>query len=449
MPLPPRRLAAVDGLRLLAALGVAAYHYIGTPTAGFWGRYDLPKSLPVLHAVSSYGWLGVEAFFLISGFVICMSCWGRSLAQFAVSRTARLFPLYWAVLLLIILAGAGAGLAGMSPSTPLDPRTDLGNLTMIPGPLGLPLTDGVAWTLWVEARFYLLMAVLLLVGLTYRRAVAFCGLWLTLAAVGRELHSEVLDEFLLGQYAGLFVTGIVLYLMYRFGPNLLLWLLAGFAWCYTLTVLGDRVASHAVPAGRGPSPSWTVCALVLTAFLALLALAGPGPLARLRWRWLVYAGALTYPFYLVHQSLGIPVVRGILKTAPGLGLLLPIILGLLFSVGLSAALHHLVDRPGNRLLHRHLTRALDPVEREDQREDRHVDRREAQREDRRVDRHVDQREAQREDRRVDRHVDQREAQREDRREAQRVGSPNSPARSPAWNRESASSATISSATRRR
>ncbi|MER5636176.1 acyltransferase [Kitasatospora sp. NPDC002227] len=363
MPLPPHRLAAVDGLRLLAALGVAAYHYVGTPTADFWGRYDLPQALPVLHAVSGYGWLGVEAFFLISGFVICMSCWGRSPAQFAVSRTARLFPLYWAVLLLIILAGGLATLAGQHPNTPLDLRTDLGNLTMLPGALGLPLTDGVAWTLWVEARFYLLMGLLLLTGLTYRRAVAFCALWLALAAIGRELHSELFDEFLLTRYAGLFVTGIVLYLMHRFGPNLLLWLLGGFAWCYTLTLLGDRVADHAVPAGRGGSPSWAVCAALLTAFLALLALAGPGPLARLRWRWPVYAGALTYPFYLVHQSLGIPVVRGLLKAGPGLGLLLPITLGLLFSVLLSAALHHLVDRPGHRLLQRHLTRALDPAER--------------------------------------------------------------------------------------
>ncbi|NJP83095.1 acyltransferase, partial [Streptomyces sp. AA8] len=132
---------------------------------------------------------------------------------------------------------------------PTDLRTTLGNLTMIPSPLGLDFTAGVAWTLWVEARFYLLMGALLLIGLTYRRVIAFGFLWLVLASIGRELHSTVLDEILLSQYAGLFVTGIALYLMHRFGPNLLLWLLAGFAWCYTLTVLDDRVATH-------PSSNW-------------------------------------------------------------------------------------------------------------------------------------------------------------------------------------------------
>ncbi|NJP77312.1 acyltransferase, partial [Streptomyces sp. AA8] len=117
------RLAAVDGLRLLAAAAVAAYHYLGTPTPRFWGEaYDLPQAAPLLHAISGYGWLGVEAFFLISGFVICMSCWGRTPAQFAVSRIVRLFPLYWAVVLIIVAAGTVTVLAGQRSGAPTDLR---------------------------------------------------------------------------------------------------------------------------------------------------------------------------------------------------------------------------------------------------------------------------------------------------------------------------------------
>ena len=98
-----------------------------------------------------------------------------------------------------------------------------------------------------------------------------------------------------------------------------------------------------------------MCAAILTVFLILLALSGPGPLGRLRWRVLVYAGALTYPFYLVHQSLGIPVVRGLLKAVPALGLVPAIALGLCFSLALSAALNHLVDRRAGAWLRRRLT----------------------------------------------------------------------------------------------
>lgn len=349
------RLAVVDGLRLLAAGAVAAYHYLGTPTPHFWGSaYELPRAAPLLHAVSGYGWLGVEAFFLISGFAICMSCWDRTPAQFAVSRIARLFPLYWAVVLIIAATGAVTVLLGQRSGAPTDLRTTLGNLTMMPSPLGLDFTDGVAWTLWVEARFYLLMGALLLVGLTYRRVTAFGFLWLVLASIGRELHSAALNELLLSPYAGLFVTGIALYLMHRFGPNLLLWLLAGFAWCYTLTVLDDRVATHA-------DSNWAVSATLLTAFLVLLALAGPGPLRHIQWPALVRAGALTYPFYLVHQSLGIPVTRGILKAVPSLGLLSSITLGLLFSLLLAAALNRLVDRRLSRPFRHRLTAALSPA----------------------------------------------------------------------------------------
>ncbi|RAJ57888.1 peptidoglycan/LPS O-acetylase OafA/YrhL [Streptomyces sp. KhCrAH-43] len=349
------RLAAVDGLRLLAAGAVAAYHYLGTPTPHFWGEdHDLAQVAPLLHAVSGYGWLGVEAFFLVSGFVICMSCWDRTPAQFAVSRFARLFPLYWSVVLIIVATGGVTVLAGQRSGAPTDLRTTLGNLTMIPGPLGLDFTDGVAWTLWVEARFYLLMGALLLFGLTYRRVVAFGFLWLILASIGRDLHSAALNEVLLSQYAGLFVTGIALYLIHRFGPDLLLGLLAGFAWCYTLTVLDDRIASHA-------DSDWATGAAVLTGFLVLLALAGTGPLRHVQWPVLVHAGALTYPFYLVHQSLGIPVARGILKAAPGLGLLTSIALGLLASLLLAAALNGLIDQRLAPKFRRGLSAALDPT----------------------------------------------------------------------------------------
>ena len=168
------RLAAIDGLRLVAALMVAGYHYLGTPTPHFWGEIELRDFAPFLHEISRYGWLGVEFFFIISGFVICMSCWGQTPAQFTVSRISRLFPAYWCAVLLVVVLVLAARMGHWPAATRIDPRTVLGNLTMVPGPLGLELVSKVSWTLWVEARFYLLMAVLLISGLSYRRMVAFC-----------------------------------------------------------------------------------------------------------------------------------------------------------------------------------------------------------------------------------------------------------------------------------
>jgi peptidoglycan/LPS O-acetylase OafA/YrhL len=66
----------LDGLRLVCALRVAGYHFGDSwrldgvrPPA-----YFLPDAAPVL----IYGLLGVEVFFLISGFVICTSSSGQT-----------------------------------------------------------------------------------------------------------------------------------------------------------------------------------------------------------------------------------------------------------------------------------------------------------------------------------------------------------------------------------
>ncbi|WP_316772621.1 acyltransferase family protein [Streptomyces sasae] len=352
----PERLVAMDGLRLVAAVMVAAYHFLGTPTPHFWGRTELRDLAPFLHEISRYGWLGVEFFFAISGFVICMSCWGRTPAQFTVSRIARLFPAYWCAVLLVVALVLVSRIGHWPAATRIDPRTVLGNLTMAPGPLGVELVDRVGWTLWVEARFYLLMAVLLVFGLSYRRVVIFCGGWLLAGVIALELHSPLLDELVLPRYTGLFVAGIVLYLMRRFGQSLLLWLLLGFAWCYELTALGRRVADHAaVPPGESP-PSWAVCAAVLTVCLGLLALAGTGgPLTRLRWRWPVIAGELTYPFYLVHQSIGIPSAKGLIRAFPGPGPLPWMAVSVVCMLGLSLVIHRTVERRLGHLLRHRLT----------------------------------------------------------------------------------------------
>ncbi|MFE5033736.1 hypothetical protein [Streptomyces sp. NPDC056683] len=266
-----------------------------------------------------------------------MSCWGRTPAQFTVSRVARLFPAYWCAALLVVLLVLVSRLVRWPAAIRIDPRTVLGNLTMA-----------------------LLMAALLVLGLTYRRVVACCGAWLLAGVIARELHSPLLDEFVLPRYTGLFGAGIVLYLMHRVGQSLLLWLLLGFAWCYQLTVLDLRVADHAaVPPGEG-RPSWAVCAMVLTLCLGLPALAGTGPLTGLRWRWPVTAGALTYPFYLVHQCLGVPLAKGLVRAFPGLGPLPATALSVVCMLGLSLLVHRLVERRLGRRLRQRLTLDMRP-----------------------------------------------------------------------------------------
>jgi peptidoglycan/LPS O-acetylase OafA/YrhL len=67
-------------------------------------------------------------------------------------------------------------------------------------------------------------------------------------------------------------------------------------------------------------------------------------LDRVNWRWLTTAGALTYPFYLVHEHLGWPLVQALHQ---GLGLPSSLTLTLTVALMLLLAwlLHHGVERP--------------------------------------------------------------------------------------------------------
>ncbi|WP_370099555.1 acyltransferase family protein [Streptacidiphilus sp. MAP12-20] len=167
---------------------------------------------------------------------------------------------------------------------------------------------------------------------------------------------------MLSSYAGLFVAGMAVYLMYRFGQNLMLWTLLGSAWAYEMVMLQIRINGHPADYGTTRLTSWTLCALLLTGFLAMLMLATIGPLARVRWRWLVVAGALTYPFYLVHQSIGVPLGEELTLHVAWLGVWGRLTVTVAAMLGLSWLIYRFVEKPFGRLLRRGLTRGLKAAE---------------------------------------------------------------------------------------
>src|SRR3546814_6453076 len=105
----------LDILRLVAALLVVSYHFLffsWVEPAGYGGIRDavnadiaFPQALPF----AWWGWVGVELFFVFSGFVITMSASGKSAADFASGRVARLYPalLFFSSCALVISRSAG------------------------------------------------------------------------------------------------------------------------------------------------------------------------------------------------------------------------------------------------------------------------------------------------------------------------------------------------------
>ncbi|WAZ27169.1 acyltransferase [Streptomyces cinnabarinus] len=343
-PLRTRRLHVVDGIRLVAALMVVLHHYAGTrrlnePGNEIWSR-PVSEIMPSVFRVAAYGWIGVEIFFVISGFVICMSCWGRTPRQFFVSRVIRLYPAYWFAVL--FTTGVLVLLRGAAERLPL--REVLLNLTMLQAGSDVPNVDPVYWTLWSELRFYLLFLVVVAMGLTYRRVVVFCCVWGAVAMLAPVSGFPLLELLANPDGAWYFIAGLALYLMHRFGPDLLLWGILAMAWLMGQLELGERVAYEGVSGWRG-------AVLIFTGFLLVMVAVSLGLTDRIRWKWLVTAGCLTYPLYLTHYVAGTAVISRLHGTLDARLLVGLLIAGFLL---LSLLVHRVVERPVSRLVKRGL-----------------------------------------------------------------------------------------------
>lgn len=338
------RLYVVDGIRLVAALMVTLHHYAGThrvdqPGNAIWER-PVSELMPSWFRVASYGWIGVEIFFVISGFVICMSCWGRTPKDFFVSRVIRLYPAYWFGV--VFTTAVVAALPGVWERLPL--REVLLNLTMLQQGSDVPNVDLVYWTLWSELRFYLLFLVVVAMGLTYRRVVVFCCVWGAAAMIAPVSEFPLLILVADPSGAWYFIAGLALYLMHRFGQDLLLWGILGMSWLMGQLELAERVAYEQVSGWRG-------AVLIYSAFLLLMVAVALGRTDRVRWRWLATAGALTYPLYLTHYLAGTAIIARLRDSMDPRLLVVTVLAGFLL---LSWLVHRVVERPVARVLRRGL-----------------------------------------------------------------------------------------------
>ncbi|WP_165966785.1 acyltransferase [Actinomadura sp. 7K507] len=339
------RLRELDLLRFLAALAVVLYHFTGFGGAGAWPEpaYDV---FPEIAPLTRFGYLGVDLFFVISGFVILMSAWGRGPGEFGISRLVRLMPAYWVSVLL------GAFVYAVFRQGHGVPGVVIPNLTMLQGGLGVRNLDAVYWTLWVELHFYVLIAVLAAVGITYRSCLVFMAVWMFGGLFAEQADHKLLQVMLVPTWSPYFIAGMALFLIHRFGPTLLLW---GYVAVTYLMALRYG-AWRAEEVFRGADV--IVVSAVITGIYAVMILVATGRLSRLRWSGLTLLGALTYPLYVVHSQLALPLLGALY---PGLGkwAALAVVVGA--SMLAAYAVHRLVERPGAAWMRTRLHASLEPM----------------------------------------------------------------------------------------
>lgn len=339
------RFALLDGLRLAAALAVVAFHFTARKTDA-WST-PIQTQAPAVFDVTKYGLFGVDLFFVISGFVILMTAWDRSIRDFVSSRISRLYPAYWVCVLLTAAVLLVDGARWFRASDVLI------NLTMLQESFGVQHIDGVYWTLWVEMRFYALIGIFVLVGMTERRIVAFAVAWPVVAAIAHKTHLDFLAYVLVWQHAALFAGGMLIHLISKRGNSLLRWLALGFVALMAFATSVPEAAERILGTTGAGVPSVAAMAAVALSFLAVLSVTVT-PLRRIRWRWLTVAGALTYPLYLVHEQIGWVVIRHTQE----LGWIPAVLIATKVAVTLAAVVHFGFERRTSKALRSALARDL-------------------------------------------------------------------------------------------
>ena len=331
------RLQPIDGLRGIAVLLVMQYHYWGLPFELFVG----PSTLRIdqfVADVMKFGWIGVDLFFVLSGFLITgilLDVKGRGgyFRSFYARRALRILPPYYLFLLFVIVViplvpAFSGGFEAVAQSEELREDqfwfwTFLVNIgaSFVVFDMDVPFTHGHFWTLAVEEQFYLVwpMVVLLLargrltyvcfglIGVAFLFRIAFTeGAWssvLTENAV--SLLPAKMDTLAFGALIAIAVRDGRLEELTRFAPA------AAIACAVFIVVLAFRNGGF-LP-GEVEVIQWGYLAVaILFAGVVLLALsAQPSSLMHrgLTVSPLLAIGKYSYVMYIVHILVGVELAR--------------------------------------------------------------------------------------------------------------------------------------------
>ncbi|HMS26863.1 MAG TPA: acyltransferase [Burkholderiaceae bacterium] len=288
------RVNEIDLLRFVAALAVVFFHYA---FRGYAADSMSVMPYPLLASVSKYGYLGVELFFMISGFVILMTAANGSLRDFCISRVVRLYPAYWTCCTLTFLVILAIG----KPQFTATMGQYLANMTMLSGFVGVPSIDGVYWSLFVELRFYALIAIVLFFGRIHQAQVLL-AFWLIISIVLEVVQIGKLRYLLITDYSPYFIAGATFFLIWQKGLSPTRLLIITISWLFALYQSINGLQGF-VKHYDTPINVYIVFGIITSFFVVMMfvSLRRTGFIRHRHW---FLFGVLTYPMYLLHQRIG-------------------------------------------------------------------------------------------------------------------------------------------------
>ena len=356
---PPATIHALTGIRAIAATWVMIAHF-GPQLYGL-----LPATRHVSWWIDN-GYLGVEVFFVLSGFIISYNYADRLRSgasryrDFLVNRFARLYPVHLVMILVVgaLVVAAAVGHVRLNSAANYTPLSFVGNLLMLQAAPGVLAWDPPAWSISAEALAYLtfpLTALLLSRLIRPRIAVLAALAWLvtgTAAMMAMRLATTetTAPAMALLRISTEFVAGAMLWKAWDSAgePQGLRWdVLAGSAFAVTSVALALLPRQEALP-------------LVLTPVIAIFVIACAGANGPIGWllstRLMIFGGKISYSLYMVHYvvfAMAGKVLRWEHFAAAGLPVRLSVMaFYYLVCVAAAVACYKLVEEPGRRAIQR-------------------------------------------------------------------------------------------------
>lgn len=329
----------LDLLRFAAALMVLVYHFLcrGAREGGY-----LDHSFGAVGDSITLGYLGVNLFFMISGFVIIWSATGRDWYGFSISRLARLYPAHLVAMTLTFLIMAWWA----EPPYATDGFQWLANLSMVAPLFGAPFMDGAYWSIVIELIFYAWVVIGLFSGALPRHTDMAVAAWMALIIANNlVIGSRPVELLFLTEYGAYFALGVMVWRISSLGGNRLRLVLAGLA--LVMTFHAAEVQRLDVTARLGDTATAMSAALANAGIIALFLLAATlgrhvkaGP-------WALALGGISYPLYLVHQNAGYILIN---LTAPAIGKWSAFALAVVLSLAVSWWIYRHVEPTGRSII---------------------------------------------------------------------------------------------------
>lgn len=307
----PSRNDVIDGLRGIAILLVVAFHYFADSGMSSEARqlhYPFGEKF-INTPIIRHGDLGVQLFFIISGYVIAMtleSC--RTPFDFAIKRFSRLFPtmvicsLVTALFLMVLpLKIWHIQWVDFIPGWTF---TDEHLWSLWLGrPVGV--VDGVYWTLFVEVKFYAIAAMLYF-GMSRVPLVFSMGALLVLELILTHTipgaDSDTLKNLMLYESIPYFLAGICFRELSLNRRNF---------WAFGFLAIAFLISIYRVKSSTEPT------IMVLAFYLVFLLLIFEIKIVyALSWKPLVSVGLSSYSLYLLHNRIGVALTHNLGEISP-------------------------------------------------------------------------------------------------------------------------------------